>query len=85
MNEGKASKPTEKLSKKSEFFCCFVSVQYYLDVLFLKIVGYRRGSGTAIPHSLCSPFSSTLVPTEVFFAILVTVDCVLASLPMPLL
>lgn len=66
-------------------FVVFLNVQYALDVLFLKIVGIHRGSDTSMPPSPCSPFSSTLVPTKVFFAIFVTVDFVLAALPMLLL
>ena len=82
MNEGKASKPTEKLFKKSGFFLLLLlNVQYYLDVLFLKIVGYHKGPDTNITYSLCCPISPALVPTEVFFAIIVTVvDFGIASL-----
>lgn len=81
-NEGKASKPTEKLFKKSGFFLLLLlNVRYYLDVLFLKIVGYHEGPDTNITHSPCCPVSSTLVPTEIFFAIVVAVvDFGIASL-----
>ena len=84
MNEGKASKPTEKLSKKSGFFLWLflLNVPYYLDVLFLKIVGYHDGSDTNIILPVCIlSFSST----KVCFAIPVTVAFVLASPPMPIL
>lgn len=78
-NEGKASKPTEKLFKKSGFFLLLFNVWYYLDVLFLTVVGYFKGSDTNIIHSPCCPFSSIWVPTQVFFAVFVTVGFVLAS------
>lgn len=58
-----------------------VNVQYYLGMLFLKIVHYHKGSDTSIIPFLCHPFSSTLVPTKRYFAIFVTVvDFVIASL-----
>lgn len=45
VNGGKASKPTEKLFKKSgSFLLLLFNVHYCLDVFLLKMVGYRRGS-----------------------------------------
>lgn len=50
-------------------------------MLFLKVVGDHKGSDTNIIHFLCCFFSSALVPTNVVFAVFVTVvDFVIASL-----
>lgn len=60
-------------------------MQWYLDVLFLKIVGYHKGSDASITDSPGSPFGSALAAAKVVFAIFVTVDSVLASPPSPIL
>lgn len=81
MNEGKASKPTEKLFKKSGFILLLFNVQYYLDVLFLNLVGYHKSSDVNIIPSLRCPFRSTLIFTKVFAIFVTAVDFVIIYLP----